>query len=443
MENQKVDTQIQEMLTSTKTIKKKGGKKRFIIPGIVFGIAIIGFGIFQILSNSKVKPQIVETVLLTKGDITDTLVVNGPIEGTDSVDVTSGIHAKVTELLVKEGDSVEKDSTVLLKIDPEGIQKNIDAVQGVYDLKVAQKSERVKGDNNNYAKAVQDLHNAQNNYNRQAQLVASGAAPQTDLEQAQIVLEDAKRVLSTFNVKGGKVVADTSYDIDIENSQRELDSLKDQLKNTVLLAPISGTVTRVNTKVGQFADAIDGGKNSLLTIEKLDELQMQLMISEYNIGKVSIGQKVTISADILGEGNTVQGEVMSISPSGEPKGGNSTERVIPIKVRILEQGSKLISGITAKASILLEESKNTYLVPLSSVGDDGTGKTVMQFIVKSEDGSETISIKEVETGIEDDMNIELKKNPLGEGIPESEISFVKTYNPDLVEGQLVTSQPQE
>ncbi len=442
-DNKNLDSQINSMLNSTQSIKpakKKSKKKGFIILGVlVLGVAGY-FAYSNFLMPKGPKAPMVEASKITKGDIDETLTVNGPIEGTDSVDITSGLHAKITELLVKEGDRVEKGVTVLAKIDPETIQKNIDNAKGNYDLKVAQKSEKIKNDRNSYAKAAAELEAAQKNYNRVAELVANGAAPQTDLDQAQATLKNAQIAVSAFNVKNGKVSADSSYDIDIANSKREVDSLTDQMKNTTLIAPITGTVTRVNTKVGQFADTVED-KSPLITIENLDELQMKLLVSEFNIGKISVGLPVTITADILGEGKSVKGEIISISPTGQNKEGGSGERVIPVKVKILDKDTKLISGITAKANILINSAKDTYLVPLSAIGDDGTGNRIMQFIVKNPDGTEKVTIKPVETGIENSTMTQLKSIP--EGIDESNVKFVTSYDSSLTEGQTVMTSVSE
>ena len=45
---------------------------------------------------------------LKKGEVTETLSVSGPVQGTDSVEVVSNLHAEILDLPVKEGDKVEK-----------------------------------------------------------------------------------------------------------------------------------------------------------------------------------------------------------------------------------------------------------------------------------------------------------------------------------------------
>lgn len=435
-----MDEQIDALLNSEKPVKnpKKSKKKKFFIIGGVIVVLLILFVIISSLMGGGQVGMPVEATFMRKGDIEETLIVNGPVEGTDSVDITSDIHAKITALHIKEGDRVEAGVTLLAEIDSKTIQKSIDTAQGVYDLKSAQKSEKEKSDKAAYAKASSDQEAAQKNYNRTAELAAAGAVSSMELEKALQALNDAKSVMAGFNIKNGKVVAGSSFDIDIENSQREIDNLKEQLDNTQLKAPISGIVTRVNTRVGQFADMVENRK-PLITIENLDELRMNLLVSEYSIGKVEIGQEVDISADILGEGNIVKGEIMSISPTGQLKGDGSTERVIPVKVKILDKDTKLISGISAKATIRLASAKDSIIVPIAAIGDDGTGKKVMQFIVKDEAGKDVIAVKEVKTGVEGSIDVELIENPMGETVIE-EVRFVSSYEPSLVEGSLVTVQ---
>ena len=107
----------------------------------------------------------------------------------------------------------------------------------------------------------------------------------------------------------------------------------------------------MNSKVGQFADKVEDDK-PIFSIENLEQLELEIKVSEFSIGKVKVGQEAVISADIL-DGETVDGEVVKISPTGEEKGGGSTERVIPTTIRVDGQGTKLIAGITARAELLI------------------------------------------------------------------------------------------
>ena len=200
-------------------------------------------------------------------------------------------------------------------------------------------------------------------------------------------------------MKNGTAVADDSYRLQIEKAKFDYEKAVEQLDNTILKAPIDGTVVRVNTKVGRFADKMENDA-PLFVIENLDNLELEIKVSEYTIGKVAVGQEAEISADIL-NGETVHGEVISISPTGEEKGGGSSERVIPTKIRVTDQDTKLIAGITARASIVLEESENALTVPVSAVMEkDGTN-----YVQEISDG--TVSWVPVDIGVEGDVEMEI------------------------------------
>ena len=137
---------------------------------------------------------------------------------------------------------------------------------------------------------------------------------------------------------------------------------------------------------------------------------------------------------MLGSGNTVEGEVEKISPSGEIKQGSaSAERVIPVKVNI-KDSSSLISGISAKANIIIQEKDDVYAVPIGAVGDDGTGQSVMQFIKETGNGRGIINIVPVKTGIEGEVNLELLDESVENLDSSKPLRYMSKYDPMLAEG---------
>ncbi|MDO4266490.1 MAG: HlyD family efflux transporter periplasmic adaptor subunit [Eubacteriales bacterium] len=446
---EQIDREIKEIMSgetdSTKLKnpaekKRKRGKrvKRVVIAAVVLLAGAAGYRAF---AGGGTALPVVETKALSKGDITEYLTVTGPVEGTDSVDVTSSLHAKILTLPVREGDRVTAGETVLATLDTSALEKEVEAARGSYELAVAQRDEKVRSDTEGYQKALQALNSAQNEYNRQAALAQTGDVPQAELEKAADALSDARRTVSFYRVKNGEVLPDETMEIQIENAKLSLSQAEDKLKDAVITAPITGTVTRVNTKVGQFADDIEDSK-PMITIENLDVLQMEIKVSEYSIGKVKQGQTARISADILGEGMSVTGEVSSISPTGEEKGGGSTERVIPTRITILDRNTALIAGITAKAQIELDKAEDVFVVPASAVGQDLSGQAAMQFAVPDETGTNTvIKIVPVTTGLESDTETEIRGavNAADESLFTAGSSYLSVYDAMMPEGTAVTA----
>ena len=440
-----IDRQIEAILEGADAPKTGKGSRRIgkkLRRGILLlaVLAVLLAAGLRFFAKGDGALPLAETGELRRGTITESLTVTGPVEGTDSVDVTSSLHAKILELNVREGDRVEAGVTVLARLDTADLEKEIQVSEGNYDLAVAQRDEKVQADTESYRKALQALRTAEADYNRQAALAQSGDVAQVELEKAADALEEARQTVSAFRVQGGKVLPEESMEIQIRNAELALQQTKERLEDAVILAPISGTVTRVNTKVGQFADDIEDNK-PMITIENLDSLQMEIKVSEYSIGKVKPGQPVTITADILGEGNSVAGTVLSISPTGEEKGGGSTERVIPTKIGILED-SALIAGITAKARIALDQAEDVWVVPISAIGDDGSGQASMEFVEQDGQGRSLLRIVPVRTGLESDLEAEIL-GPVREadaGFFQEGQPYLTTYQTELGEGAAIRTQ---
>lgn len=392
------DQELEALMSEKKgPKKKKGGKKKKIAVSAAV-ILVLGIAAGKILGGGKDMVPVVDTVNPVRKTIQNRLSVTGPVSGTDSVDVVSNLHAEILEIPVKEGGKVTKGQTLAV-LDDSDVRKTADIAKNDYDLAVSTCAEKDKEARNGYAKAIQDLNTAQANYDRTKALYDGGSVPKVDLETAENGLNDAKRERDSYTVKNGTAVADDSYRLQIEKAKYDYEKATESLEDTVLKAPIDGTVVRVNTKVGRFADKMENDA-PLFVIENLDQLELEIKVSEYSIGKVALGQEAEISADIL-NGATVHGVVDSISPTGEEKGGGSTERVIPTTIRITDSDTKLIAGITARASIVLEESENALTVPVSAVMEkDGAA-----YVQELTDG--VVSWVPVTIGVEGDVEAEI------------------------------------
>lgn len=443
-EEQEFDAQLEELMhtDSTETKKKKRklslkgfrsswktwSKKRKILTAA--GVAaVVLLGVKSMLGGGSM-PQMVMTSPVTRGNIEEALSVSGPVSGTDSVDVVSNLHAEVLEIQVKEGDKVEKDQ-VLAVVDSTDIQKEVDIAQNAYDLAVSTLQEQQIAAENGYAKAQQDFQAAKTAFDRTNVLFQSGSVSQLEWETAKNAMDDAERQLRTFTLKDGRPMANESYSLQVQNAAFELEKKQTALENTVIKSPITGTVVRVNAKVGRFADTIEDDK-AMFSIENLETLEMKIPISEYSIGKVSVGQEAEISADIL-NGETVQGQVTAISPTGEEKGGGSTERVIPTTIRIEDKNTRLIAGITAKAKIRIREASDTLIVPISALIQQGDGTYVAAI------ENNMIRMVPVETGVESDIQVEVIL-PEGETLTEG-TQVVTGQVAGLTDGMQVTAVP--
>lgn len=431
--------------------------KKGIVIAVV--IALIAGTVYYKKSNAPNTDigSMVSTTPVVKGDIQDSISLRAPLEGTESAEIVSRLHYEVLQLNVKEGDRVKRGQ-VLAVLDSDTLKKDIKraedqlalakvesseassrSAQNV-ELAKAQLEDKLKDQQTAYEKAVLDRDEVKRKYDNLKTLVDAGVETEESLKEIKNTYESAQQIVDSYTVENGKVVATEADLKSIENSadnsagsraksiamlQTELNNKRQDLEECQITSPIDGTITRVNIKLGRFADDTDDDK-PMFVVENIDQLEMEILISEYDIGKIEIGQTATITADILKD-EFVEGIVDRISPTGEEKAG-STERVIPTTVRITGDTKGLIAGINAKAEILIAESKDTLILPLECLQQNPDG-TISVLRVNSENKIEVIPVT---TGIENDLNVEIFSDMLQEGD-----NIVVSPTPDLTEGTAV------
>ena len=247
-----------------------------------------------------------------------------------------------------------------------------------------------------------EYDNAKKEYDDIKALFDIGAASQKELD-------DAKQKLDNIPSADGKAALSAAEQQTISNANQEVSIQSSTLADCQIRSKIDGTVTRVNTKVGRFADETEDDK-PMFVIENIENLQMKVLVGENDIGKISIGQKADITTDSMGK-ESVAGEVVRISPTGELKEGSASERVIPVYININEKNDKLIAGVTARATIHIAEASQALTVPFEAIGELDDGSNVVYVV--NEDN--TIHIVPVELGLETDLYTEVISDELTEG----------------------------
>ena len=404
-------------------------KKKKILTGLLSLITLL-IVYFLLPIGADNGPPTVLTNPLTKGNITDSLLLKAPLEGSEIAEVVSRLHYEILALHVKEGDRVTKGQ-VLAVLDREKLQTEVDKAADSLTLLRAQSEERLKNNQLAYEQAFEALTSAERSYERIKSLYDSGAESLTALEAVEREMQDAKRKINEFYVTEGVVVLSASEQKQLDIAAKDLTYKQQDLSEAEIKSPIDGTITRVNVKVGRFADDTDDDK-PMFIIENLAQLQMNVRVSEFDISKVKIGQEVNVTADIL-QGDSIGAIVERISPTGELKDNTSTERVIPIQIKLIEKDERLIAGINARAEIILDQAADVFLVSHTALCQNENGDDQIAVIT----ASNTIHWIPVTIGLENDLEIAVQSNELNEGM-----SVIQTPSLSMIEGTPIISQSQ-
>lgn len=151
----------------------------------------------------------------------------------------------------------------------------------------------------------------------------------------------------------------------VQNAQLSLQSAQEALDSYTITSPISGTVIEKNLKTG---DQLNGGDSgAMAVIYDLSQLELQMDVSELDIGQIQPGQTVEITAEAL-PGQTFTGVVEKVSVNGTTTDGFTT---YPVTILLSEYGD-LNPGMNVSAHIIVERSENALCVPAEAVNSDGT-----------------------------------------------------------------------
>ena len=190
----------------------------------------------------------------------------------------------------------------------------------------------------------------------------------------------------------------------LRGAELSMQSTQDTMNNYTITSPISGTIIEKDAKQG---DALTSG-STLCVIYDLSYLEMVINVDELQIGALSVGQKVQLTADAVTD-KTYVGTVTRVSMKGSSSGGTTT---YPITIRI-DNTDGLRPGMNANAEIVVAEANNALVVPNAAVIRGGYVLVSKKSpsaanAVEDMDAPDGYVYVKVETGVSDDSYTEIK-----------------------------------
>jgi RND family efflux transporter MFP subunit len=138
-----------------------------------------------------------------------------------------------------------------------------------------------------------------------------------------------------------------------------LDEARIQLSYTIITAPISGTVASVSTYEGETV-AADFTAPTFVTILDQSRLEVQAFVDEHDIGKVHVGQPVSLRVDAF-TGRSFDGRVRTIYPKAQLV-NNVVNYVVIIDIES-RNSLQLRPEMTAHVDFILERKADVVAVP--------------------------------------------------------------------------------
>ena len=319
-----------------------------------------------------------------------------PVKGTN---LSFQVRGLVEEILVKAGDSVSQGDILARLANAGGAQAQIVVAQNAYDtllrtengnranlwqaylnaqiargvvektwddLNVTDIENRIEDDKATVEDRQQDVIDRQADFDKYKDLDKDNSKrkkAKDDLDKAHAALNQAVRTLedTTRERDGARAAYDAAlgleaeakhqYDISADGpnadqltlAKANLEAAKDALSNYVLSAPFDGVVADVNVKLGDQV----GTETRAISIANFNSWVVETTdITELEVVKLSIGQKVTLVPDALPD-VTLNGIVTDISQAYVQQGGDI---LYMVRISLTDSDPRLKWGMTLETT---------------------------------------------------------------------------------------------
>jgi macrolide-specific efflux system membrane fusion protein len=235
---------------------------------------------------------------------------------------------------------------------------------------------------------------AQNDYEREQQLMLSDATSRYTLESAE----------KTFAAARASV---KEYESQVQQAQITVNNSEIDLGYTKITSPLDGTVVSIPVKEGQTVNANQTAP-TIVQVADLTQMEILIQISEADVTKVAPGMPVRYT--VLSEpGKTYETTLKSIDPGLTTLTNGSYTGVIDSNAAIYYYGrlqvpndeGKLHIGMTTQNTIITQTAENVLIIPSVTVTGKGENATVHVL----ENGLPVE--KAIQVGLSDNMNTEV------------------------------------
>ena len=363
----------------------KLNKKRVAFATIL--VLITALVVFTIGKTVKLKNYKTEKV--ERRTIEQVVEASGTINPVNTVSVGSTVSGLMMEVYVDFNSKVKKGQLIAL----------MDT--SLFDANCAKAQATLINARADYAKQKAITDNSLKTYNRYKNLVSRNFMAKSELDAAQADYLSNKALLMAAQSKITQAQADYDYNARLRSF-------------AYIYSPVDGVIVTRAVDPGQPVAASFQAPELFTVAKDLKEMQIEVSVSEADIGKIKEGQEVDYTLDGYPD-EVFKGKVTQVRISPTTVSNVVTYTVV---VGVDNEDLKLKPGMTANVSIITQKEENVLCVPTIALKFTPVTKGEIK---RYENQGVWIMKKgrptrfDVQTGASDDTYTEIKSSEIQEG----------------------------
>ncbi len=366
--------------------------KWWIIGGVLLFVLLGAARFIYSRANAAIEVEVARATKTTNTSAPTGSVIlsaTGYIVAHHKIQVASKVVGKVAWIGVEKGNRVQQGQ-VIARLEDDEYRAQLQQAKGkltalearLLELSNGSRPEEIEVAKANLERERADLANAKLNLDRMQQLLKDQVMSQQNYDDAKSRYDaQAARVNSlekTFQLVriGPRQEQLAQARGEIEQVKGEVAFAETQLANTIIRAPIRGTILERIVERGEFVTTgfvgDRGAKGYVVSMADLDDLQVELDINQNDFAKLSPRQRGTIRTDAYRD-RTYQGFIEEIAPEA-----NRQKATVQVKVKVVNPDGDLRPDMNASVDFLAdapvvgaksEPAKPAVYVPATSVRD--------------------------------------------------------------------------
>ncbi|MGB9456661.1 MAG: efflux RND transporter periplasmic adaptor subunit [Bryobacteraceae bacterium] len=338
---------------------------RWIVIGVVVFLLLGAWRFFSEKVNAAPLVDVQRVSAMSAASAPEGVVLNaaGYIVAAHRIEVAAKVIGKVKWIGVDKGDHVQ-EGQVIVRLEDDEYQAQLEQAKGQManlEAKLAEalngsRPEEVAAAKANLDSAKADMDDARLSVDRARKLRQTGLTAQQSVDDAQTRYDGAVHRVNSL---------EKTYElVKLGPRQEEIDSLRGQveqakgtvayaetaLANTVIRAPVTGTILEREVEKGEFVTTSfvgdRGAKGYVVALADLNDLEVELDIAQNDFAKLHSGQRGIVTTDAFPD-RRYDGFIKEISPEA-----NRQKATVQIKVKVTKPDQFLRPEMNASVAFL-------------------------------------------------------------------------------------------